>query len=122
MTYQTGYLKKYFPEEFMAGLLTCDKEDTDKIVKNVAEVRANGIEVRRPDVNESLHDFSVVKEMITVKNKQVEKKYIRFGLSAVKGVGEGAVEFLFGQLREEMGRTGGSRICSTSPTASISSG
>src|SRR4030095_2006636 len=44
VTYQTGYLKRYFPEEFFAGLLTCDKEDTDKVVKNVAEVRAHRIE------------------------------------------------------------------------------
>jgi DNA polymerase-3 subunit alpha len=102
VTYQTGYLKRYFPEEFMAGLLTCDKEDTDKVVKNVAEVRSNGIEVRRPDVNQSLHDFSVVKEPVTVKNKTVEKKFIRFGLSAVKGVGEGAVESIL-QARDKDG-------------------
>ena len=88
VTYQTGYLKRYFPEEFMAGLLTCDKEDTDKVVKNVAEIRAMGVEVRRPSVNQSLHDFSVVVEML----KGKPKKFIRFGLSAVKGVGEGAVE------------------------------
>jgi DNA polymerase III subunit alpha len=84
VTYQTAYLKHYYPEEFFAGTLTCDKEDTDKIVKSVAEVRTSGIEVLRPDVNLSLHDFSVVRED--------KKKVIRFGLSAVKGVGEGAVE------------------------------
>ena len=109
ITYQTGYLKRYFPEEFMAGLLTCDKEDTDKVVKNVAEVRGLGIEVRRPDVDESEMDFSVVVEAPVASapgsagakkaaskaasKKQVPQghKYIRFGLSAVKGVGEGAV-------------------------------
>ncbi|HXU70161.1 MAG TPA: DNA polymerase III subunit alpha [Polyangia bacterium] len=84
LTYQTGYLKRYWPEEFFAGVLTCGKEDTDKVVKNVAEVRAHGIDVLKPDVNLSLMDFSVVKEG--------NKKVIRFGLSAVKGVGEGAVE------------------------------
>jgi len=84
LTYQTAYLKKYFPEEFFAGVLTCGKEDTDKVVKNVAEVRAHGIEVMKPDVNLSLMDFSVVREG--------KKKVIRFGLSAVKGVGEGAVD------------------------------
>jgi DNA polymerase-3 subunit alpha len=96
VTYQTAYLKRYFPEEFMAGLLTCDKDDTDKVVKNAAEARAMGIEVLRPDVNQSERDFSVVKHKGTVKegrkSKEVEKKVIRFGLSAVKGVGEGAVE------------------------------
>jgi DNA polymerase-3 subunit alpha len=84
LTYQTGYLKRYWPEEFFAGVLTCGKEDTDKVVKNVAEVRAHGIEVLKPDVNLSQMDFSVVREG--------KKKVIRFGLSAVKGVGEGAVE------------------------------
>ncbi|MDB4969099.1 MAG: polymerase alpha subunit [Myxococcales bacterium] len=88
VTYQTAYLKHYFPEEFFAGTLTCDKEDTDKIVKSVAEVRSSGIEVLKPDVNLSLHDFSVVREN--------NKKVIRFGLSAVKGVGEGAVESIIG--------------------------
>ncbi len=98
VTYQTAYLKHYFPEEFMAGLLSCDKEDTDKIVKNVAEARAMNIEVRRPDVNQSEQDFSVVKEIIVAGDKKSKKgegdkrKLIRFGLSAVKGVGEGAVE------------------------------
>ncbi|HZS39152.1 MAG TPA: DNA polymerase III subunit alpha, partial [Polyangia bacterium] len=102
VTYQTGYLKKHFPVEFMAGLLTCDKEDTDKVVKNVAEVRSNDIEVRRPDVNESEHDFSVVKEEIAGKKGKSIKKYIRFGLSAVKGVGEGAVESIL-QARDKDG-------------------
>lgn len=96
VTYQTAYLKHYFQAEFMAALLTCDKEDTDKVVKNVAEVRASGIEVRRPDVNQSENDFSVVKETKTNGKKsprgEYVQKFIRFGLSAVKGVGEGAVE------------------------------
>jgi DNA polymerase-3 subunit alpha len=99
VTYQTGYLKHYFPEEFFAGLLTCDKDDTDKVIKNVAEVRGLGIEVRRPDVNESETDFSVVKDPAAAaatkkkdKKQAARSKYIRFGLSAVKGVGEGAVE------------------------------
>jgi DNA polymerase-3 subunit alpha len=103
VTYQTGYLKRYFPEEFMAGLLTCDKEDTDKVVKNVAEARGLGIEVRRPDVNESDHDFSVVKEIVKGPKKEAERKFIRFGLSAVKGVGEGAVESMLA-AREKDGR------------------
>ncbi len=90
VTYQTAYLKKHYPEEFMAGLLTCDKDDTDKVVKNVAEARAMGIAVLRPDVNESASDFSVVRD-------QKQKKVIRFGLSAIKGVGEGAVESIVEQ-------------------------
>jgi DNA polymerase-3 subunit alpha len=85
VTYQTAYLKRYFPAEFMAGLLSCDKDNTDKVVVAIAETRAMGIDVRRPDVNQSELDFAVVRE-------EGKKAFIRFGLSAVKGVGEGAVE------------------------------
>ena len=101
VTYQTAYLKHYYPEEFFAGLLTCDKEDTDKVVKSVAEVRANGIDVLKPDVNVSEHDFSVVKETYKTKKGDVLKKVIRFGLSAVKGVGEGAVESILAAREKE---------------------
>ena len=97
LTYQTAYLKRYFPVEFFAALLTCDKDDTDAVVKFIAEAKANGIAVLRPDVNESDTDFSVVKvwaddEKQPRENRKRAKKVIRFGLGAVKGVGEGAVE------------------------------
>src|SRR5262249_19841499 len=85
VTFQTAYLKRYYPVEFMAALLTCDKDKTENIVKFIAEARAMGIEVLRPDVNESDTDFSVVK-------REGGAKAIRFGLGAVKGIGEGAVE------------------------------
>jgi DNA polymerase III subunit alpha len=90
LTYQTAYLKRYFPVEFFAALLTCDKDDTDAVVKFIAEAKSDGIAVLRPDVNESDTDFSV----ITVGENGSAKKVIRFGLGAVKGVGEGAVEVI----------------------------
>jgi DNA polymerase-3 subunit alpha len=86
LTYQTAYLKRYYPVEFFAALLTCDKDDTDAVVKFIAEARSNDIAVLRPDINESLTDFSVI--------ESGGKKVIRFGLGAVKGVGEGAVEVI----------------------------
>jgi DNA polymerase-3 subunit alpha len=88
LTYQTAFLKRYYPVEFFAALLTCDKDDTDAVVKFIAEARANDIAVLRPDINESLTDFSVVP------SGSGDKKVIRFGLGAVKGVGEGAVEII----------------------------
>jgi DNA polymerase-3 subunit alpha len=91
LTYQTAYLKWYWPVEFFAGLLTCDKDNTDSVVKFIAEARAQGIEVRRPDINESDTDFTVV---AGIDDKGKSKKSIRFGLGAVKGVGEGAVEVI----------------------------
>ncbi len=96
VTYQTAYLKRHYRAEFWAALLTCDKDDTDKVARYVAEVRDYGIEVLPPCVNQSLMDFSVVK--VTQKHPKsgvpIEKQAIRFGLSAVRGVGEGAVESL----------------------------
>jgi DNA polymerase-3 subunit alpha len=94
LTYQTAYLKRYFPVEFFAALLTCDKDDTDAVVKFIAEAKAHGIPVLRPDINESGTDFSVITDQ--------GKKVIRFGLGAVKGVGEGAVEVIK-QAREQGG-------------------
>jgi len=98
LTYQTAYLKRYFPVEFFAALLTCDKDDTDAVVKFIAEAKSDGIAVLRPDVNESDTDFSVV----VVGANGDAKKVIRFGLGAVKGVGEGAVEVIK-QSREQGG-------------------
>ncbi|RMH42146.1 MAG: DNA polymerase III subunit alpha [Deltaproteobacteria bacterium] len=85
ITYQTAYLKHHFPHEFMAGLMSCDADNTDNIVKFIAEARAMGLTVERPDINESAADFRVVRS-------DDGGKVIRFGLGAVKGVGHGAVE------------------------------
>jgi DNA polymerase III subunit alpha len=104
LTYQTAYLKHYFPVEFFAALLTCDKDDTDAIVKFIAEAKGHGIRVLRPDINESDNNFTVVKlptlrdgkpEAPTGATSEVATEgAIRFGLGAVKGVGEGAVEII----------------------------
>jgi DNA polymerase-3 subunit alpha len=110
LTYQTAYLKRFHPVEFFAGLLTCDQDDTDAVVKFIAEARAEGILVQRPDINESDAQFTVVKlepaegqEDGKGNGRSVRKgarttialgKAIRFGLAAVKGVGEGAVEII----------------------------
>ncbi len=108
ITYQTAYLKYHFPVEFFAGLLTCHKDKTEEIVKCIAEARAQGIRVLRPDVNESDSDFTVIldeeaadepkrgrrKATGEAKVAAPASKAIRFGLAAVKGVGEGAVEVI----------------------------
>jgi DNA polymerase-3 subunit alpha len=80
VTYQTAYLKAHYPTEFMAALLTSETGNTDKIVGYLTECRDMGIKVLPPDVNESQKDFAVV------------DGGIRFGLAAIKNVGEGAVE------------------------------
>lgn len=80
IAYQTAWLKSHYPVEFLAALLTCDMDSTDKVVKNINDCREQGIEVLPPDVNKSGLTFTVVGNSM------------RFGLGAVKGVGTGAVE------------------------------
>jgi DNA polymerase-3 subunit alpha len=79
VTYQTAYLKTHFPAEFMAAQLSCEAGNTDKITMYISECANMGIEVLPPHVNESLQTFNV------------SDGKIRFGLSAVKNVGESAV-------------------------------
>lgn len=80
IAYQTAYLKANYPAEFMAALLTADAENTDRVVIEIEECRSLGIEVLAPDINESRAHFTVI-----------DDKNIRFGLTAVKGIGEGPV-------------------------------
>jgi DNA polymerase III subunit alpha len=87
ITYQTAYLKHHYPHEFMAGLMSCDADNVDNIVKFIAEARSMGLTVERPDINESHQDFTV-----TPKAEAQGGKIVRFGLGAVKGVGGNAVE------------------------------
>lgn len=82
IAYQTAYLKANYPIEFLAALLTSERDNADKIARYIDDAKNFGIEILPPDVNESYSEFTVVKE----------KKSIRFGLSAVKNVGEGAIE------------------------------
>jgi len=79
IAYQTAYLKANHPLEYITALLTSVKDRTDKLAEYIEDARRYGIAVLPPDVNESLVDFTVVADQI------------RFGLSAVKGVGEDAV-------------------------------
>ncbi|HVS02755.1 MAG TPA: DNA polymerase III subunit alpha [Thermoanaerobaculia bacterium] len=80
LAYQTAYLKAHFPVAFMAAMLTSEMASKDNVAKYMAECREMGIAVLPPDVNESNWSFTVVGDTI------------RFGLGAVKGIGEGAVE------------------------------
>ncbi len=94
VAYQTAYFKRHYPCEFMAALLTFESADTDKVVQYMAEARRMGIGVRPPDVNASGADFTVSGEA---------EPLIRFGLAAVKGVGQKAVEAVVA-ARQSVGR------------------
>jgi len=86
VAYQTAYMKAHWPLEFMAALLTYEMGDTDKVVEYIGECTDMGIEVMPPDVNESGVSFTPLYQ------GHDRKGVIRFGLAAVKGVGERAVE------------------------------
>ena len=89
VAYQTAYFKANYPVEFMAALLTSEMGDTDKIVKYIDECRAMEIPVQPPDVNTSAVRFSVAGAAI------------RFGLAAIKNVGEAAMESILRTRRAE---------------------
>jgi DNA polymerase-3 subunit alpha len=80
ISYQTAYLKAHYTAQFMAALLSCDVNNTDKVVLYINECKDHDIEVLPPDINESEKDFSVIEDRI------------RFGLAAVKNVGEAALD------------------------------
>jgi len=87
IAYQTAYLKANYPGEFMTALLTSDQQNSDRIAIEAEECRQLGIEVLPPDVNESFSNFTLVAESL-----KENKPRIRFGMLAVKGLGENVVK------------------------------
>jgi DNA polymerase III subunit alpha len=88
VAYQTAYFKAYWPREFLAALLTFESSDTDKVVQYMNEAKRMGIRVAPPDINACDADFTV------------DGDRVRFGLAAVKGVGDKAVEAILTARRE----------------------
>jgi DNA polymerase-3 subunit alpha len=91
LAYQTAWLKAHYPEAFMAAVLSSDMEHTDKVVSFIDECSGIGLEVLPPDVNDSMYPFTVA-----------GPGTIRYGLGAIKGVGEGAVQAIVSE-RERSG-------------------
>jgi DNA polymerase-3 subunit alpha len=89
LSYQTAWLKAHYPAEFMAALLSSEIGSTDKVVQYINEARELKCEILPPDVNESGFKFTVVSD-----------RRIRFGLGAVRNVGEGAIESIIAGRRE----------------------
>ena len=80
LSYQTGYLKANYPAEFLAAVMTCEMNNTDKIVEYLEECRRMGIEFKAPDINTSKKEFTVVDNTIW------------YGLEAIKGLGGKVVD------------------------------
>jgi DNA polymerase-3 subunit alpha len=106
LTYQTAYLKAHFPVEFLCALMTADRDKIDKVVRIIAEGRAWGVDILPPEINESRTNFTVVYEQAPAaapagkrggrkassKVKDPLNPKIRFGLGAIRGIGETALE------------------------------
>jgi len=93
IAYQTAYCKANYPAEFMAALLTSDQHNTDRIAIEIEEARRMNLEVLGPDINESAATFTVTKD------ESGKPRRIRFGLNAVKNVGEHLVEAIVAERR-----------------------
>ncbi len=118
LAFQTAYFKAHYPTEFMAALLTFEMGSAEKVAEYIDECRQMGIDILPPDINESFSDFTVIydKQNPTKKKKgktagaaeeesedsNGQGEHIRFGLTAVKGVGVRAVEEII-RAREEAG-------------------
>ena len=109
ISYRTAYLKAHFPVEFMAALLTSERDNTDKVALYIEEAKRMGIKVLPPDINESFANFTVVDPVRNIDSKGAgkisnqAKGGIRFGLAAVKNVGQGAIESVV-NVRKERGQ------------------
>ena len=93
IAYETAYLKAKYPTEFMAALLSADAQRTDRVLIEIEDCRNMGIEVLPPDINESLRHFTALPE----------DDAIRFGLTAIKGIGDSSVLKII-EARNEGGR------------------
>lgn len=119
IAYQTAYLKAYYPTEFLTALMVSDEDDTDRIVLEINEARAKWIQVLVPDVNESRRHFTYI-----------DKTKIRFGLKAIKGVGDGPIDTIlswresgnYTSLEDFVKRTGSDVINKKTLDALIKSG
>jgi DNA polymerase-3 subunit alpha len=101
LAYQTAYLKANYPRHFAAALLTIEAANTEKLAVYISESRERGIAVLPPDINESQLHFTVVPEGV------------RFGLTAIKGLGEGAINSII-DVRAKLGRvTSLHQLCET---------
>lgn len=95
VAYQTAYLKANYPVEFLSAMMTNDMGTTEKLTIVLNEAKSMGVEVLPPDVNDG--------QMLFAPSSSAERKAIRFGLAAIKGVGEVAVEAII-KARDEGGK------------------
>jgi DNA polymerase-3 subunit alpha len=111
IAYETAYLRANFPVEFMTALMTTDRNNTERVVLEMRECEDMGITVLPPDINQSDANFTVVENPKSEgnnedkkddkENKQKFKTAIRFGLTAIKGLGEDTTEKIMEERQKE---------------------
>ena len=89
IAYQTAYLKAHYRTEFLTSMMTSDEENMDRIVLEVGEAQSHGIEIMRPDINESRKHFTYI-----------DDTHIRFGLKAIKGLGDWPIDAILDARKE----------------------
>jgi DNA polymerase-3 subunit alpha len=94
VSYQTAWLKCHYPAEFMAAVLSADMDNTDKIVTLIDDCREMQLDIRPPDVNLSDYQFTAG-----------DDRQIYYGLGAIKGVGQGAIESIIGGRKDSAYRS-----------------
>jgi DNA polymerase-3 subunit alpha len=97
LAYQTAYLKANYPSHFTAALLTVEAQNTDKLAMYLTEARDRGVTLLPPDINQSQLPFSVEK-------RADGSRPVRFGLTAIKGLGEGAINSILAARAQLGGR------------------
>ncbi len=89
IAYQTAYMKTYYPTEFSVALMVSDEEDMDRIRMEIGEATARGVRILPPDINQSRKHFTYV-----------DATTIRFGLTAIKGLGEWPITTIRNSVKE----------------------
>ncbi|MDE3045604.1 MAG: DNA polymerase III subunit alpha [Verrucomicrobiota bacterium] len=89
LSYATAYFKANYPKEWMAALMTCDRDDTSKLAKFIREARSMHIEILPPDINQAGREFAAAKEGI------------RFAMSGIKGVGQAIVDEIIAERKRK---------------------
>lgn len=113
VSYQTAYMKANYPVEYMCAYLTAESNDTDKVSAAIFECRRMGIKVLPPDINQSGIEFNIVDN-----TESLDNRAIRFGLGAVKNVGDAAIEAIleernkniFTSFADFLGRVDGRKV------------
>ena len=90
ISYQTAWLKNYYPTEFMAANISSDINDTNKVVKLISDAKKMDIKIMPPDINTSSADFVIN-----------EDKVIQYGLAAIKNVGYKVAELIANERKEK---------------------